>query len=63
MFISAGRFFISKSNLECGRVFHIDSELNLRIWQQSKKMYQESGKRPVVYNNTCGQMCGVSKTG
>ncbi|CAF1312263.1 unnamed protein product [Adineta steineri] len=33
-------------------------ELNLRIWQQSKKMFEESGKRPVVYNNKCGQMCG-----
>ncbi len=36
------------------------SELNLRIWQQGKKMYEETGKRPVVYNNKCGQMCGVS---
>ncbi|CAF1116912.1 unnamed protein product [Rotaria sp. Silwood1] len=33
-------------------------ELNLRIWQQSKQMFEESGKRPVVYNNKCGQMCG-----
>ncbi|CAF3558098.1 unnamed protein product [Rotaria socialis] len=33
-------------------------ELNLLIWQQSKKMFEESGKRPVVHNNTCGQMCG-----
>jgi hypothetical protein len=23
-------------------------------------MFEESGKRPVVYNNKCGQMCGVS---
>jgi hypothetical protein len=36
------------------------SELNLRIWQQSKKMHEETGQRPVVYNNKCGQMCGVS---
>jgi hypothetical protein len=36
------------------------SELNLRIWQQSKQMFEQSGKRPVVYNNKCGQMCGVS---
>ncbi|CAM4761485.1 unnamed protein product [Rotaria magnacalcarata] len=33
-------------------------ELNLLIWQQSKKMFEESGKRPVVHNNRCGQMCG-----
>ncbi|CAF1239861.1 unnamed protein product [Adineta ricciae] len=33
-------------------------ELNLRIWQQSKKMLEQSGERPVVYNNKCGQMCG-----
>ncbi|UJR16450.1 hypothetical protein I4U23_003352 [Adineta vaga] len=33
-------------------------ELNLRIWQQSKKMFEQSGKRPVVYNNKWGQMCG-----
>lgn len=36
------------------------SELNLRIWQQSKTMFEETGQRPVVYNNKCGQMCGVS---
>jgi hypothetical protein len=35
------------------------SELNLRIWQQSKKMFEQSGLRPVVYNNKCGQLCGV----
>jgi hypothetical protein len=23
-------------------------------------MFEESGIRPVVYNNKCGQMCGVS---
>lgn len=39
----------------------IFSELNLRIWQQSKKMFEETGKRPVVYNNWCGQVCGVRK--
>ncbi|CAF0821295.1 unnamed protein product [Rotaria sordida] len=33
-------------------------ELNLRIWQQSTQMFEESGKRPVVYNNKCGQLCG-----
>ena len=40
--------------------FCVFSELNLRIWQQSKKMFEQTGKRPVVYNNKCGQMCGVS---
>jgi hypothetical protein len=37
------------------------SELNLRFWQQGKKMLEQSGKRPVVYNNKCGQMCGVNR--
>jgi hypothetical protein len=37
------------------------SELNLRIWQQSKKMLEQTGKRPVVYNNKCGQICGVRR--
>jgi len=23
-------------------------------------MFEQTGKRPVVYNNKCGQMCGVS---
>jgi hypothetical protein len=40
--------------------FFCISELNLRIWQQSKKMHEQTGQRPVVYNNKCGQMCGVS---
>jgi hypothetical protein len=40
--------------------FCIFSELNLRIWQESKKMFEKTGKRPIVYNNKCGQMCGVS---
>ncbi|CAF4071319.1 unnamed protein product [Adineta steineri] len=35
------------------------SELNLRVWQQSKKMFEETRQRPVVYNNKCRQMCGV----
>ncbi|CAF2908321.1 unnamed protein product [Rotaria sp. Silwood2] len=38
--------------------FYKRRELNLRVWQQSKQMFEESGKRPVVYNNKCGQMCG-----
>jgi len=38
----------------------IFSELNLRIWQESKKMFEKTGKRPIVYNNKCGQICGVS---
>jgi hypothetical protein len=42
--------------------FFVISELNLRIWQQSKKMLEETGKRPVVYNNKCGRICGVSYT-
>ena len=25
-------------------------------------MFEETGQRPVVYNNKCGQMCGVSVT-
>jgi len=25
-------------------------------------MFEQTGKRPVVYNNKCGQMCGVSLT-
>ncbi|CAF2776257.1 unnamed protein product [Rotaria sp. Silwood2] len=33
-------------------------ELNLRIWEQSKHMYEQTGKRPTVYNNKFGQMCG-----
>ncbi len=41
-------------------IFFCISELNLRIWQQSKKMHEQTGQRPVVYNNKCGQMCGVS---
>jgi len=41
-------------------LFFCISELNLRIWQQSKKMHEQTGERPVVYNNKCGQMCGVS---
>jgi hypothetical protein len=32
----------------------------MRIWQHSKKMHEQTGKRPVVYNNKCGQICGVS---
>jgi hypothetical protein len=23
-------------------------------------MFEKTGKRPIVYNNKCGQMCGVS---
>ncbi|CAF1019943.1 unnamed protein product [Rotaria sordida] len=33
-------------------------ELNFRIWQQSKNMYEQTGKRPIVHNNKFGQMCG-----
>jgi hypothetical protein len=40
--------------------FFIFSELNLRIWQESKKMFEQTGERPIVYNNKCGQICGVS---
>ena len=40
---------------------YLFSELNLRLWQESKKMLEKSGKRPVVYNNKCGQICGVSR--
>lgn len=57
MFINGGLLFFSKFSI----LFSLFSELNLRIWQQSKKMFEQSGKRPVVYNNKCGQMCGVSK--
>ncbi|CAF1480324.1 unnamed protein product [Rotaria sp. Silwood1] len=38
--------------------FYKHRELNLRIWEQSKDMYQQTGKRPIVYNNKFGQMCG-----
>ncbi len=37
------------------------SELNLRFWQESKKMFEQNGQRPVVYNNKCGQICSVSR--
>ena len=42
-------------------VFCLISELNLRLWQESKKMLEKDGKRPVVYNNKCGQICGVNR--
>ena len=59
MFTNAGRLFLRIEQL-VDRDVCVFSELNLRIWQQSKKMFEQSGKRPVVYNNKCGQMCGVS---
>ena len=40
--------------------FCFSSELNLRIWQQSRQMFEQTGQRPVVYNNQCGQMFNVS---
>ena len=54
------RLVISFKRENCDHFLLGFSELNLRIWQQSKNMLEKSGKRPVVYNNKCGQLCGVS---